>query len=113
MIVYLHTNGRTINLNLVKEIRLINKGVDIDGTCIYCDEYEVAQTLHDDITKALKAGKKAWIEAFTDQDKYTLLQRDVLNHRREREEREATAEVIDLIERKATKCFRVKAHLLV
>ncbi len=78
MSIFLYANGRTINLNLVKDISIIDRSVKLDDFLVYCEEYEVAQVLHNDISNALKAGKKAWIEAFTDQDKYSLLKRDVL-----------------------------------
>jgi hypothetical protein len=113
MSIFLYANGRTINLKLVKDISIIDRSVKLDDFLVYCEEYEVAQLLHNDISSALKAGKKAWIEAFTGQDKYSLLKMDVLMRRLKEEERSKTAIVVNMIEKKATQCFRVKAHLLV
>lgn len=126
MTVYLKTNRRLFNLSLAKNICLQGDtdSVQIDDVSVFCETYEVAVLLHEDICEALNkeilTGKGAWIEAFIGdyyeyepKDKYSLKLQDLKKQKREHQRKEALAKVLDAIKKKATTLFLVECTFLV
>lgn len=110
MTVYLKTQGQLFNLSLIPNIKTEGEYLNIGGVGVSCRYKEVADNLFQDIFLALKTTHTVtFIESFTGEDKYTQQIKVIEALIKEKERQDLLNRVLDAIEKRATRCFYVKA----